>query len=337
MKNGPLACNWRSFYSIIMILVGILAQSCDNSDSTSANSQELIAETGAVLFSIQWPENADISYKATPSAIADEPINCEASGIETVEAGIYDGDIRIGHGSWECVDHNGIIANIPAGSGRKISVSARDDENNVLFWGEHEDISIIAGKEIVVGPIAMHQVLTSVILSPSADTTIYSGQSINFQGTAVGAAGTPDFLWTFGNGSGIPDSQDQNPGQLVFQYPGEYEITFRITDPDSTPSQTLSTCMVHVVSNNWSMERRDPQLTGFINIFGPQSTPIKQQSWAWNFVENTPSGLTMGANGDVYIWGGNYSLYRIRKNNNGNYDNVFPEIFFTFSTKHSAH
>ncbi len=77
------------------------------------------------------------------------------------------------------------------------------------------------------------------ITSPATDDTLLVGESIDFAGTGTDPDGDLplSYSWDFGGAS--PVSSAQNPGPLAFQFPGNYTVTFTVTDSrgasDPTP------------------------------------------------------------------------------------------------------
>ncbi len=85
--------------------------------------------------------------------------------------------------------------------------------------------------------------LIAAIASPVGNVTINEGQSVNFQSSISGGSGTyTSFLWNFGGGAN--NSTAQNPGSIIFNNPGNYIITFRVTDSvghsDTTPALVIT-------------------------------------------------------------------------------------------------
>ena len=71
--------------------------------------------------------------------------------------------------------------------------------------------------------------LIAVMSSPSGNVTINQGQSVNFQGSASGGSGSyTAFLWNFGGGA--TNSTVQNPGPITFSNPGNFTVSFTVTD-----------------------------------------------------------------------------------------------------------
>ena len=86
---------------------------------------------------------------------------------------------------------------------------------------------------------------TADITSPGSNVTITAGQSLNFQGTAMGGRAPLTYLWNFGGA--IPNSTSLNPGSVLFATAGTYRVTFTVTDADQR--QAVASVTVNVVSS----------------------------------------------------------------------------------------
>jgi PKD repeat protein len=86
---------------------------------------------------------------------------------------------------------------------------------------------------------------TASITSPGGNVTITAGQSLHFQGTAIGGKAPLTYLWHFGGA--IPDSTSLNPGSVLFAAAGTYTVTFTVTDADGR--RDVASLVVIVVSS----------------------------------------------------------------------------------------
>ena len=91
-----------------------------------------------------------------------------------------------------------------------------------------------------------------VINSPASNVSITAGQSVSFAGTGT----DPDnnlpltYRWSFGAGSGIPDSTAKDPGSVQFNVPGTYTVTFTVTDSQGLADATPAMRTVSVSGNS---------------------------------------------------------------------------------------
>ncbi|MBW2409101.1 MAG: S8 family serine peptidase, partial [Deltaproteobacteria bacterium] len=85
-----------------------------------------------------------------------------------------------------------------------------------------------------------------VIDTPAGNQTILKGQSLGFNGTCTDPNGTVNasFLWEFGAGSGVADATVEDPGNVIFDTVGTFQVFFTCMDefgePDPSPdSRTI--------------------------------------------------------------------------------------------------
>ncbi len=115
-----------------------------------------------------------------------------------------------------------------------------------------------------------NQAPDGTIISPFENISISAGDQVSFSGSGSDQEGDLplSYHWTFGSGSGIPDSNLQNPGDLVFSNPGTYIVTLTVTDAlgnvDPTPETrtiTVSPISVSIVipHTGWSLNYTDSQ------------------------------------------------------------------------------
>ncbi|MFQ5900406.1 MAG: chitobiase/beta-hexosaminidase C-terminal domain-containing protein, partial [Thermodesulfobacteriota bacterium] len=87
-----------------------------------------------------------------------------------------------------------------------------------------------------------------IIDTPSGNVGIDVGQSVSF--TATGSDPDGDipisYLWNFGSGSGIPNSEIEDPGGKTFNNVGIFTITFTVTDSKGLSDPTPATVQVTV-------------------------------------------------------------------------------------------
>ena len=84
------------------------------------------------------------------------------------------------------------------------------------------------------------------ITSPSGDTTISVGQSVNFQSEVTFGTSPYTYQWDFGGGA--TDSTVQNPGSTTFSTEGTYTVNLTVTD--STGATTQDSVIVTVQSSS---------------------------------------------------------------------------------------
>ena len=95
-----------------------------------------------------------------------------------------------------------------------------------------------------------NQAPNGVIDLPAGPQTINAGDSVTFNGTGT----DPDnnlpltHLWTFGAGSGVANSTQEDPGPVQFNTAGTFTVTYTVTDAASPPlaDPTPATVMITV-------------------------------------------------------------------------------------------
>jgi chitodextrinase len=102
-----------------------------------------------------------------------------------------------------------------------------------------------------------------VINSPSASMTINIGDQVQFSGTGSDYDNNLPltYLWQFGQGSGVSPSTFEDPGQLQFNIPGTFAVTFTVTDALGLPDPTPATRTITV--RGGSSEESLPDWTGY--------------------------------------------------------------------------
>ncbi len=175
------------------------------------------------------------------------------------------------------------------------------------------------------------------IVTPAQDVTINVGDWVEFGGTGTDEHGNYPltYLWQFGTGSGIPDSNLQNPGLVQFTLPGTYHVMFTVTNSLGISQQTPASRTITVVNNfsllskaNWSLKSTDSQeLVGedgaATNAFdGDRNTFWHTEWWTTNPLCPHEIQIDLGAqyeiNGFRYLprqddcpngWIGQYEFY----------------------------
>jgi hypothetical protein len=84
--------------------------------------------------------------------------------------------------------------------------------------------------EIAYNPV--YSPLSISIESPVLSASIKQGESINFQGLVSGGASPLAYSWDYGPG-GPAGSSMEDPGNVTFENPGLYTVTFTVTDSNN--------------------------------------------------------------------------------------------------------
>ncbi len=143
--------------------------------------------------------------------------------------------------------------------------------------------------------VGSNQSPESVIDAPAGDVTIEVGGSVTFAGTGSDPDGNLplSYHWTFGAGSGVPDSTAEDPGSKTYGTAGAYTATFTVTDSlgasDTTPATRTITVTVPGQSgplpkSGWQLKYVDSQETqaengAAVNSFDSSASTIWHTQW----------------------------------------------------------
>ena len=157
-------------------------------------------------------------------------------------------------------------------------------------------------------PVAENRAPTGTITSPSGDTTIAEGESIQFSGTATDPDGDDTtVVWDFGDGV---TSTQRSPNPHVYSDEGVYTVTFSVTDELGLSDPSPPTLTVTV----------NPQ-TGMEATFTRVQTEIFNPSCALSGCHSAGSaaqGLVL-AQGQAF---GN--IVNVRSSEQGSMDRIEP-------------
>ncbi len=137
-----------------------------------------------------------------------------------------------------------------------------------------------------------NQAPESEIVAPIDDVTIAVGQSVTFEGSGSDADGhTPlAYRWTFGTGSGVPDSHSQNPGAVQFNQAGSFLVRLATTDAlgQVDPTPATRTVLVQNSASSFPIPR-----AGW-SVAYVDSQELKSGSWgpatpATNAIDGNPA------------------------------------------------
>ena len=173
--------------------------------------------------------------------------------------------------NWGSPVATGIFANtevekqvlFAAKTGQYVSLRAVSEVNGNP-WTSMAELSVLQGST------AGNQAPDGVIDSPAANATIVVGSAINFTGTGTDLDdNTPlTYHWSFGTGSGIPDTTAKDPGLLQFNVPGTFVVTFTVADalgltdpipPTRTITVQSGSSGVPIAQTNWTLLFVDSQ------------------------------------------------------------------------------
>ena len=200
----------------------------------------------------------------------------------------------------------------PAAFIRLVALSANDGS----------DLSTVGELNVLGDPGSVgNQAPIGSIASPTADRVINIGDTLDFTATATDPDGNLplSYQWSFGVGSGVPDSPDKDPGLRQFNNAGTFTVTFTVTDAnglsDPTPAVRLVTVQsgeppVLLPQDNWSLVYTDSeeQLASdgaATNAFDGDPNTIWHSRWFWNVTPH-PHEIQINLAGSYQISGFRY-------------------------------
>ncbi|WP_207683088.1 PKD domain-containing protein [Desulfonema magnum] len=104
-------------------------------------------------------------------------------------------------------------------------------------------ITVNKGETRELDPIVLAEFPSALIISPGSDVVVDTGEAVYFQGSFTGGNAPFAYSWNFNGGAA--DSELKVPGNIVFQTPGVYPVSFAVTDRDGD----MSACSITVSVN----------------------------------------------------------------------------------------
>ena len=126
-----------------------------------------------------------------------------------------------------------------------------------------------------------------IIVSPAADVTIVQGESVQFTGSATDLNGDlpATYAWNFDEGA--PNSNLQNPGLVVFEQDGTFEVQLVVTDSRGLVDPTPATVEVTVTASP-NMAPVSEIQSPATNVTIPRGQSVNFQGFAADPDGNTP-------------------------------------------------
>ncbi|QTD51163.1 PKD domain-containing protein [Sulfidibacter corallicola] len=154
---------------------------------------------------------------------------------------------------------------------------------------------------VIVTVRSPNQAPNGTIVSPSSGAIIEAGQSVYFNGSASDPDGPQNFTYLWNFDGGATNRTVREPGNVVFDTPGDYDVTFTVTDDEGLADPTPATVNVRVLPGE---ENSEPvgtieTPTDYVTIAAGDSvyfegsgvdfdnhTPL---TYAWNFDGGAPA------------------------------------------------
>lgn len=127
--------------------------------------------TGAISFNMEWPEDLDDRPQTLMSAV-----DCNALGIATIVCNAYNGAESAANllkgATWQCAAHAGTLTGVPAGSDRRVVVTARDGSGKSIYKGERAGLTVTAGQTVPAGTVTMTAISEDGPFGPTYTNTM---------------------------------------------------------------------------------------------------------------------------------------------------------------------
>ena len=228
-------------YSILCISFLPFFSSCGDTYHSST-------DTGSIAFSVEWrgaqtKQHNEEGFRA---------LDCAATGVVSVEAHIFDenGSYLTAGGPWLCSAHAGTIENVPEGLNRKVVVSGKDSNDNLLYSGEITGITVTADQTTNAGTIVVEPVNNTAPTAPTGVNTTAGDGQVTISWNSVSGANSYKIYWATWSGVSKIDYEDThspetsaNPDTTVFESVLSYNgHTYAVTKDSMTweEANTLS-------------------------------------------------------------------------------------------------
>ena len=237
---------------LICVLLFVLSLLFLSSCSSSGGS-EGTAENGAIAFSLKFPEAASSQTQQAPvqnSAVVSSA--CEAYGISTIEASIYDGETLIAQGGpWNCIDSSGLISDVAVGENRRIVILCYNATGTPIYSGERTGILVALGATTDAGVINVSSTNHAPVLSSIEDTSGLVGSLVVIDSSEFSAtdADKKDSL-TYDVGNSPEYDAAFDPGTRLFSWDpslvDEYKVLFIVHDNGTPRKSDYEEVTIHI-------------------------------------------------------------------------------------------
>ena len=155
----------------------------------------------------------------------------------------------------------------------------------------------------IVGATSTLGAPVPAIVQPRSDTQILQGEPVTFSATATGGQPPLRFRWDFGDPE-IAESTAQNPGPIVFDNAGTFDVSLSISDSAGRVSAQSASLTVDVQGSN-----RDPVVEIVAPVDGA-AVRVRRSRVAFAAEANDPDGDPITLEWSFLRIGGGYFLAR---------------------------
>ena len=176
--------NWLMFTALFISLL-LFVSACGEADHQSS-------DTGSIAFSVEWIGATTIKDASDPSVT--RTLDCDAEGVSTVEATIYDssGNSVASGGPWNCYAHAGTIENVPEGTNYTVEMRGKNSSGDIIYQGEKTGITVTAGETTNAGTI----VVEFTYIPTSVSATAGDGQ-VTLSWDSIPGATSYNIYWAY--------------------------------------------------------------------------------------------------------------------------------------------
>ena len=280
-------------YFVLCISLFIIFYACGEIIYSPSETED----TGSISFSVEW--HGVPTTKNTTNFSATRALDCNTSGVATVEGEIYDeNDTYLASGGpWNCSAHGGSIENVPEGSNRKAVILGKDSSGAIVYQGEKTGISVTAGQATNAGVI---QVASATPTNVSA--TAGDGQ-VTISWDSVALATSYKIYWATWSGVSKTSYEDTtNPGSS--------------TNPDTTIFESVLSYNGHTYAatkNSMTWEETNTlsnQHGGYLVTINDEQENLFIQINYSSFISELWIGYNDKDNEDTWVWAnGEISTY----------------------------
>lgn len=306
-----------NYFNFLVCLVLMMSTACGGKNNTSDENPRTTTETGSISFRLVL---ADENQSGNLLSIA--AINCDAEGVSTVEAAVYDESDahQQSGGPWACSLHQGTIADVPIGTQRRVAVLCKSSDGVILLQGGRSGIAVTAGQNTNVGEIVLTRTNLTITasagdggsISPSGDVLVDSGADQIFTITPDANYILEDVLVDGVSQGAIteytfPAVAENHTISATFIAYGTVKWTFDTGAIVSSPAMD-SDGVLYVSSMN-----------GYLYLLNPDGS----QKAAYAMGTSMSSSPSIHSDGTIYVGGNNGNLFAV------NPDGTLKWIFST--------
>ncbi|MFP4419271.1 MAG: putative Ig domain-containing protein [Desulfococcaceae bacterium] len=285
-------------------LFGFLS-ACGGGGGGGSETAENASQTGSLLFSLAISPDAGVRLQR-------QGFDCEFFNIQFIEAIVFDANgavVAIG-GPWACEDRQGTIQAVPVGDDYEVLIDAIGPEDEVLFSGTSEAISVLPNQTTDAGTILLLPIVNlPPVLSPIGNQSVDAGLPIAIF-LEASDPNEGDQL-TFGKGSEPPGAFfDPTTGRFEWtpdlNQVGDFPVIFSVADDGNPPLGDSEEIIITVGPGNQppviAPIDRQFGVPGDIFEFTVTATDPDPEDTVTLSPQTLPNGATFEAETGIFRW-----------------------------------